>query len=82
MSDRQGIVVAGNVLGGQVAVGMNIHLPLHGEALTTYAPIASADYLERDRTAGIAEVALGIRFEEDPEEIAKLFEDLRRGYGR
>jgi len=76
VSDRQGIVAAGDVLDGRVAVGMSIHWPLHGEALTTYAPIASVDYLERDRAAGIAEVALGIRFEEDPEEMAKLFEDL------
>ena len=74
--DRQGIVAAGDVLDGRVAVGMNIHWPLHGEALTTYAPIASVDHLDRDRAAGIAEVALGLRFEEDPEEMAKLFEDL------
>ena len=55
---------------------MNIHWPLHGEALTTYAPIATVDYLDVDRAAGLAEIALGIRFDEDVEETEKLFQDL------
>jgi hypothetical protein len=79
LSDRPGFFAAGDVLDGRVAVGMNIHWPRHGEALTTYAPIASVDYLDLDRERGIAEVALGIRFEDDDEGLAKLFEELFEG---
>ena len=76
LTGRPGIFASGEVLDGSVAVGMNIHWPLHGEALTTYSPIATVDYLDVDRAAGIAEVALGIRFEEDADDLEKLFEEL------
>src|SRR5262245_21182263 len=76
LSRRPGFFACGDVVEGTVAVGMYILWPLPGKGLMAYAPIATIDYLDIDRAARRTEVALGIRFEEDTQEMEKLFEDL------
>jgi hypothetical protein len=74
LSQRDGVFVCGDVLEGAVAAGMVIDWPIHGDALTMTVAVDTVDYLDLDRAAGKVEVALGIRFEDEPD----AEEELRR----
>jgi hypothetical protein len=63
----RGLFACGEIVEGVVAIGMNVHWPLQGDALTTSTPVVRVEYLDLDRAAGRVEVALGISVDDEVE---------------
>jgi hypothetical protein len=76
LSSREGIYLCGDAVDGTIRVGMNVLWPLHGDAVTMPACVRAIECLDVDRSAGKAEVALAIRFDEDAAGMEQLFRDL------